>query len=141
MFADIDRDSQNISAESIRKALSPKTKAIIAVHLAGWPCDMDAILELALRYDLKVIEDCAQPTGRSIKEGRWVLRPRRGIFLLSDKIMTTGGEGGMLLTGDEDLWATAGHSRITARVTKASIVNSTLRDSAGSTTVSGQTGA
>jgi len=60
---DVDADSQNITAETIRRAITPRTKAIIAVHLAGWPCDMDSILELAAEYDLRVIEDCAQAQG------------------------------------------------------------------------------
>ncbi|ABC78471.1 UDP-bacillosamine synthetase [Syntrophus aciditrophicus SB] len=108
VFADVDRESQNISAESIRKVLSPKTKAIIAVHLAGWPCDMDAILELAREHDLKVIEDCAQAHGARYK-GKPVgsFGHAAAFSFCQDKIMTTGGEGGMLLTRDEDLWATA----------------------------------
>jgi hypothetical protein len=108
VFADVDRESQNISAESIRKVLSPQTKAIIAVHLAGWPCDMDAIMELARQHNLKVIEDCAQAHGAKYKD-RYV-----GSFgqvatfsFCQDKIMTTGGEGGMLLTDDDDIWSSA----------------------------------
>ena len=108
VFADVDRDSQNFTMESIRKVLSPQTKAIIAVHLAGWPCDMDAIMELAEQHNLKVIEDCAQAHGAKYK-GRYV-----GSFgqvttfsFCQDKIMTTGGEGGMLLTDDDDIWSSA----------------------------------
>jgi hypothetical protein len=108
VFADVDRESQNISAESIRKVLSPRTKAIIAVHLAGWPCDMDAIMELAKQHNLKVIEDCAQAQGAKYQD-RYV-----GSFgqvatfsFCQDKIMTTGGEGGMLLTDDDDIWSSA----------------------------------
>src|SRR6201993_5359656 len=63
VIADVDRDSQNITADTIREVLSPRTRAIIAVHLAGWPCDMDPILELAREHNLKVIEDCAQAHG------------------------------------------------------------------------------
>jgi dTDP-4-amino-4,6-dideoxygalactose transaminase len=106
VFADVDRDSQNIHAESIRKVLSPKTRAIIAVHLAGWPCEMEPIMDLARENDLKVIEDCAQAHGASY-QGKPV-----GAFghisafsFCQDKIMTTGGEGGMLLTDDDELWA------------------------------------
>jgi hypothetical protein len=108
VFADVDRESQNMSAESIRKVLSLRTKAIIAVHLAGWPCDMDAIMELATQHNLKVIEDCAQAQGAKYQD-RYV-----GSFgqvatfsFCQDKIMTTGGEGGMLLTDDDDIWSSA----------------------------------
>jgi len=106
VFADVDRNSQNISVESIRKVLSPKTKAIIAVHLAGWPCNMDAILELARQNDLKVIEDCAQAHGAKYKGKPVGSYGHASAFsFCQDKIMTTGGEGGMLLTNDDDLWA------------------------------------
>ncbi|HZD47884.1 MAG TPA: aminotransferase class I/II-fold pyridoxal phosphate-dependent enzyme, partial [Silvibacterium sp.] len=63
VIADVDPDSQNITAETILPALTPHTRAIIAVHLAGWPCDMDPILELAREHGLKIIEDCAQAHG------------------------------------------------------------------------------
>lgn len=106
VFADVDHDSQNITAESIMAVLSPRTKAIICVHLAGMPCDMDPIMELAERHGLKVIEDCAQAhgaryRGRSVGSighiGAW--------SFCQDKIMTTGGEGGMVTTDDPDLWS------------------------------------
>ena len=108
VFADVDRESQNISAESIRKVLSPRTKAIIAVHLAGWPCDMDAIMELARQHNLKVIEDCAQAHGAKYK-GRYVgsFGHISAFSFCQDKIITTGGEGGMLLTDDDDIWTSA----------------------------------
>ena len=68
VFADVDRESKNVTAESIQRVITPKTKAIIAVHLAGWPCDMDAIMALANDHGLKVIEDCAQAHGATYKE-------------------------------------------------------------------------
>jgi dTDP-4-amino-4,6-dideoxygalactose transaminase len=71
VFADVDLDSGNITAESIAKVLTPKTKAIVCVHLAGWPCDMDPIMALAERHHLKVIEDCAQAHG-ALYKGRSV---------------------------------------------------------------------
>lgn len=108
VFADIDPDSQNITAESIQRVLSPRTRAVMPVHLAGWPCDMPAIMDLAGRHDLKVIEDCAQAHGATI-DGRAV-----GTFghfaswsFCQDKIMTTGGEGGMLATPSVSLWQRA----------------------------------
>ena len=106
IFADVDLDSQNITAESIRAVLTPRTKALICVHLAGWPCDMDPIMALASEHGLKVIEDCAQAHGAYYKG-----RPVGSIghigawSFCQDKIMTTGGEGGMVTTNDRQLWA------------------------------------
>jgi dTDP-4-amino-4,6-dideoxygalactose transaminase len=102
---DVDRNSQNITAETIRAAITAKTKAIIVVHLAGWPCDMDPILELAKEYGLRVIEDCAQAHGATYK-GKPVgsLGHMAAFSFCQDKILTTGGEGGMVTTNDEQLW-------------------------------------
>jgi dTDP-4-amino-4,6-dideoxygalactose transaminase len=106
VFADVDPDSGNISAKTISKVLTPKTKAIICVHLAGWPCDMDPIMELAAAHDLKVIEDCAQAHG-AIYKGRSVgsIGHIGAWSFCQDKIMTTGGEGGMITTSDQKLWS------------------------------------
>jgi dTDP-4-amino-4,6-dideoxygalactose transaminase len=108
VMADVDRESQNVTAETIRAALTPRTKAIIAVHLAGWPCDMDPIMELAREHGLLVIEDCAQAHGATYK-GRPVgsLGHVAAFSFCQDKIMTTGGEGGMLVTNDEAIWERA----------------------------------
>jgi dTDP-4-amino-4,6-dideoxygalactose transaminase len=106
VFADVDRDSQNATAASIERALSPKTRAIVCVHLAGWPCDMPSIMALARARGLSVVEDCAQAHGARV-DGKSV-----GSFgdvgawsFCQDKIMTTGGEGGMVTTGDPALWS------------------------------------
>jgi len=106
VFADVDRDSQNISAATIADVLTPHTRAIICVHLAGWPCDMDPIMELARERDLFVIEDCAQAHGARYK-GRSVgsIGHIGAWSFCQDKIMTTGGEGGMATTNDPDLWS------------------------------------
>lgn len=108
VVADIDPVNQNITAETIRAVLTPRTKAIIAVHLAGWVCDMDPIMELAKKHGLKVIEDCAQCHGASYK-GRPVgsLGDVAAFSFCQDKIMSTGGEGGMLVTNDAVLWEKA----------------------------------
>ena len=105
VFADVDRDNQNVSADTIRAVLTDKTKAIICVHLAGWPCDMDPIMELARERDLLVIEDCAQAHGARYK-GRAVgaIGHVGAWSFCQDKIMTTGGEGGMVTTNDRELW-------------------------------------
>ncbi len=132
VFADVDPESQNITAESIRNLITSRTRAIITVHLAGWPCDMDPIMEVAGQYGLKVIEDCAQchgavyysrmpvpvksaHVGAPIERGGVRLYPRMtgsmghlaAFSFCQDKIMTTGGEGGMLLTDDDALWEKA----------------------------------
>lgn len=105
---DVDRDSQNITAGTIRKAITARTKAIIAVHLAGWPCDMDEIVELASEHGLKVIEDCAQAQG-ALYRGRPVgtIGHAAAFSFCQDKIMTTAGEGGMLVTDDSEIWERA----------------------------------
>jgi dTDP-4-amino-4,6-dideoxygalactose transaminase len=105
VFADVEPDSGNISAATIAKVLSPRTKAVICVHLAGWPCDMDPIMAMAEQHGLKVIEDCAQAHGARYK-GRSVgsIGHVGAWSFCQDKIMSTGGEGGMVTTNDEALW-------------------------------------
>lgn len=105
VFAEVDRDSQNITAETIRPLITSKTKAIIAVHLAGWPCDMDPILQLAGEHNLYVVEDCAQAHGATYKGRPVGSIGHIGAFsFCQDKIMTTAGEGGMVTTNSEELW-------------------------------------
>lgn len=105
VFADVDNITGNISATTIAPKITDNTKAIICVHLAGWPCDMDEIMALAKQHNLWVIEDCAQAHGAKYKGkpvgsighvGAW--------SFCQDKIMTTGGEGGMVTTNDKALW-------------------------------------
>ncbi len=105
VFADVDPESGNLSAETIAKVLSPRTRAVICVHLAGWPCDMDPIMALAAQHGFKVIEDCAQAHGARYK-GRSVgsIGHIGAWSFCQDKIMTTGGEGGMVTVDDESLW-------------------------------------
>ena len=110
VFADVDRTSQNITPDSVRKVITPKTKAIVCVHLAGWPCDMVGFMALAKEHDLKIIEDCAQAHGAKYTGKDWVTRSVGSIghigawSFCQDKIMTTGGEGGMVTTNDKALW-------------------------------------
>ena len=106
IFADVDRESQNITADSIAPLISNKTRAIVCVHLAGWPCDMDPIMELSEKYNLYVIEDCAQAHGAKYK-GRSVgtIGHVGAWSFCQDKIMTTGGEGGMVTSNDRKLWS------------------------------------
>ena len=105
VMADVEPVSQNITAETIAAALTLRTKGIIAVHLAGWPCDMDPIMNLAREKDLWVIEDCAQANGATYK-GRQVgsMGDVAAFSFCQDKIITTGGEGGMVTTNSHDIW-------------------------------------
>jgi len=105
VFADVDRDSQNITAATVEEKLTANTRAIIAVHLAGWPCEMDELMALAEQHGLYVIEDCAQAHGATYKGRSVGSIGHVGCWsFCQDKIMTTGGEGGMIATNDEALW-------------------------------------
>ncbi|MEZ5524774.1 MAG: DegT/DnrJ/EryC1/StrS aminotransferase family protein [Pseudomonadales bacterium] len=105
VFADVDSYSQNITPASIEAVLTPRTKAIVCVHLAGWPCEMDGIMALAEEYNLFVIEDCAQAHGAKYKNRSVGSIGHVGCWsFCQDKIMTTGGEGGMVTTNDRELW-------------------------------------
>jgi dTDP-4-amino-4,6-dideoxygalactose transaminase len=105
VFADVDRDSGNVTVESIERRVTPRTRAIIPVHLGGWACDMPAIGALARAKRLKVIEDCAQAHGARCggkSVGTW--GDVGAWSFCQDKIMTTGGEGGMITCDDDAVW-------------------------------------
>lgn len=105
VFADVESNSQNITADSIQAVLTKKTKAIIVVHLAGMPAEMDAIMALARKHGLYVVEDCAQAHG-ALYKGRPVgsIGHVGAWSFCQDKIMSTGGEGGMVTTNEKTLW-------------------------------------
>jgi dTDP-4-amino-4,6-dideoxygalactose transaminase len=105
IFTDVDLDSQNITPVFIRNQITKNTKAILCVHLSGWPCEMDEILDIATEFDLYVIEDCAQAHGAKYKGKPVGSIGHIGCWsFCQDKIMTTGGEGGMVTTDVESLW-------------------------------------
>ena len=106
VFADVSLTTQNITSASIKNVITDKTRAIVCVHLGGWPCDMDPIMNLAEKYNLAVIEDCAQAHGARYK-GRSVgsIGHVGAWSFCQDKIMTTGGEGGMVTTNDRESWS------------------------------------
>lgn len=106
--ADVDLVSQNITVETIQQALTPNTRGIIVVHLAGWPCDMDAIMAFARAHNLFVIEDCSQAHGATYK-GQSVgsFGDIAAFSCCQDKIITTGGEGGVVITSNYCLWQRA----------------------------------
>ena len=105
VFADVDSESYVLSIESVKNLITSKTKAIIAVHLYGHPCDMDELTKLAKKHGIYIIEDCAQAHGARYKD-----KPVGSIgdvaawSFCQDKIMSTGGEGGMVTTNDKYLW-------------------------------------
>ena len=108
VFADIDPQSGNVTARTIAAALTPQTTAIVVVHAFGWPADMPAIMALAERFNLTVIEDCAQAHGAEIAGQRVGTFGHINTFsFCQDKIMTTGGEGGMVTTDCPVLWEKA----------------------------------
>ena len=105
VFADVDRDTQNVTAATIEAARTTATRALIVVHLAGWPCEMEAILKLAKAAGWKVVEDCAQAHGATLHGKRVGSFGDVGIFsFCQDKVMTTAGEGGMVTTNSAELW-------------------------------------
>ena len=105
VFADVDAVSQNITVSTIEPLINARTRAIIAVHLAGWPCDMDALKILSDDKGLLLIEDAAQAHGAEFN-GKPVggLGHVASFSFCQDKIITTGGEGGAIVTNDDDLW-------------------------------------
>lgn len=116
VFADVDADSQNITVKTIRPVITSKTKAIVCVHLAGWPCDMDDIMKLAREYNLYVIEDCAQAHGAYYKSRSiGSLGHLAAWSFCQNKIITTGGEGDMVTTNSTKfrnwIWSYKDHGK------------------------------
>ena len=108
VVCDVDLDSQNLTVGTIAPLISEKTRAVIVVHLAGRPCDMDPILAVAKNHGLFVIEDCAQAHGATYKQRPVGSMGDVAAFsFCQDKIMTTAGEGGMVVTDRSDLWERA----------------------------------
>lgn len=104
IFSDVDLNSQNITVDSIKKIITKNTKAIICVHLGGFPCDMIKIKKFAKTRKIKIIEDCSQSHGASIN------KKFTGSFgdiavwsFCNEKIISTG-EGGMISTNSKKIW-------------------------------------
>ena len=103
--ADVDRESGNVTSATLEAMRSPRTRAVIVVHLGGWPCDMDSICDWAGVHGIAVIEDCAQAHGATYKGKPVGSFGEFGSFsFCQDKIITTGGEGGMLVMRDTNHW-------------------------------------
>ena len=108
VVADIDYSSGNVTAETIQIVVTKKTKAVIVVHLAGWPCEMDPIIKLCRSQKIFLIEDCAQAHGARYKDKPVGTFGHFASFsFCQDKIFSTGGEGGLLVTNDQTLWKEA----------------------------------
>ena len=108
MFVDVDLNSQNITLETIKKGITEKTKAVILVHLAGWPCNLEEICNYCKKNNIWVIEDCAQAHGAKFNNkyvGTW--GDINAWSFCQDKIITTGGEGGMVTTNNLELYKRA----------------------------------
>jgi len=104
VFADVDRESHTLSAESVREMVSDRTRAIMAVHLYGIVTDMDPLLEIAKEHGLFLVEDCAQAHGAIYKGKKVGTVGHVGCFsFCQSKTFTTGGEGGCVITDDEDV--------------------------------------
>lgn len=108
VFAEVEADTQNIDPASVERMIGNKTRAIACVHLAGQPCDMDRLCDIAKQHSLFLIEDCAQAHG-AMWRGRAVgsFGDAGSFSFCTDKIMSTGGEGGMLVMKDESVWRRA----------------------------------
>ena len=102
-FADSDPETFNISPDEIRKKISPKTKAIIVVHLAGNPCSMNEIVEIAKDYSVPLIEDCAHAHGAMYRQSRCGTFGVAGVFSFYPTKIVTAAEGGMITTNDAAL--------------------------------------
>lgn len=98
-------DSFNMDPDDLEKKITPRTKLIAAVHMAGTPCDMDAIMRVANKHDIPVLEDCAQCNSGSFKGQKVGTFGKAGIYSLQINKNVTAGEGGLLVTNDENLYA------------------------------------
>lgn len=104
VFADVRRETHTIDPEDIERKITPRTRAILPVHLYGIPCDMDPIMDIARRHNLFVIEDCAQAHGSEYKGKKVGSIGHAGAFsFCQSKHFTTGGEGGCVVTNDENI--------------------------------------
>lgn len=103
VFADLELDTFNIDPEAIRAAITPRTRAIIPVHLGGLPCNMDAIMAIAGRRGLVVIEDACHAHGAAYRGRRVGAIGHLGVFSFQSSKNLCSGEGGIILTNDDGL--------------------------------------
>jgi dTDP-4-amino-4,6-dideoxygalactose transaminase len=103
VFVDVDRDTYCINPQKVKAAITERTRAIIAVHLAGHPADLDALQEIADQYGLHLLEDCAHAHGSEWKGKKVGAFGKAGTFSFQQSKLMTAGEGGILLTNDPEL--------------------------------------
>jgi 8-amino-3,8-dideoxy-alpha-D-manno-octulosonate transaminase len=103
VWCEID-ESMTIDPSDVEKRITPRTKAIAPVHMSGYVCDMDAVMDVAKRHNLMVIEDCAQACGASLHGRRIGTIGHLGCFSISSYKPTGGGEGGLVMTNDDKLY-------------------------------------
>lgn len=116
VFVDIEPDTYNIDPAQIEAAITPRTKAIIPVHFAGQACNMDAIMEIAQKHNLRVIEDAAHAHGGEYKGKKLGSIGDAGCFSFQSSKNLTAGEGGLVITHDEALYDTMNSLRNVGRV-------------------------
>ena len=103
VFADVDPNTYNMTPESVEKVITDRTRAIVVVHLAGNPCDMDGIMAVAKKHDLFVIEDCAQAYGTLYKGRLAGTIGDVGAFSLNESKHLSAGDGGFIITNDKEI--------------------------------------
>jgi dTDP-4-amino-4,6-dideoxygalactose transaminase len=116
VFVDIEPDTYNIDPAKIEEAISERTKAIIPVHFAGQSCNMDAIMDIAEKHDLKVIEDACHAHGGEYKGNKLGSIGDAGCFSFQSSKNLTSGEGGIIITDDEELYDMMNSLRNVGRV-------------------------
>lgn len=126
IFADIDHNTYNLDPHSVEQQISPETKAIMVVHLYGQPADMDPIMDIARKNNLRVIEDCAHAPGATYKGRRVGTIGDIGCFSIGDGKQIVGGEGGFLLTNQGDLYDQALINTQIRRCLKQKLNNASL---------------
>ncbi|NLG14818.1 MAG: DegT/DnrJ/EryC1/StrS family aminotransferase [Lentisphaerae bacterium] len=109
VFADVDERTGNIDAESVARHITAKTKAVMAIHVCGYPCDMDALKAVTSEHGLMLIEDCAHAHGSSWRNNMCgSIGDAAGFSFQNSKVLPAG-EGGIITTGNEDLFERCWH--------------------------------
>ncbi len=124
VFVDITRDDFNIDVSKIEHKITPRTKAIMPVHIYGCSADMDPIIEIAKKYHLKIVEDACQSLGVFYKNRHTGTLGDLGCFsFFADKTITTAGEGGMVITNDEALYGKMSYLRNQGRLQSGTFIH------------------
>ena len=116
VFADIEPDTYNLDPAAVEKAITPRTRVIIPVHFAGQACNMDAIMAIARKYNLKVIEDACHAHGGEYKGKKLGSIGDAGCFSFQSSKNLTSGEGGMVITNNKKIFDLVNSLRNVGRV-------------------------